>query len=114
MRIVKLFVSSPGDVEHERARIDRVAERLNGEFWPRIRFETLRWESKFYSAHKSFQEHIAEAAECDLVVGMFWSRLGTELGTHLPARYRMAADSDGLRTGFRRKPDSIPMIADSR
>jgi len=24
------------------------------------------------------------------------------------------ADSDGLRTGFRRKPDSNPMIADSR
>ena len=24
------------------------------------------------------------------------------------------ADSDGLRTGFRRKPDSVPMIADSR
>ena len=24
------------------------------------------------------------------------------------------ADSEGLRTGFRRKPDSVPMIADSR
>jgi hypothetical protein len=24
------------------------------------------------------------------------------------------AESDGLRTGFRRKPDSIPMIADSQ
>jgi len=24
------------------------------------------------------------------------------------------AESEGLRTGFRRKPDSIPMIADSR
>jgi len=24
------------------------------------------------------------------------------------------ADSGGLRTGFRRKPDSVPMIADSR
>jgi hypothetical protein len=27
---------------------------------------------------------------------------------------RQAAESDALRTGFRRKPDSIPMIADSR
>ena len=26
----------------------------------------------------------------------------------------MNAESEGLRTGFRRKPDSIPMIADSR
>jgi len=28
----------------------------------------------------------------------------------LPVR----AESDGSRTGFRRKPDSVPMIADSR
>jgi hypothetical protein len=26
----------------------------------------------------------------------------------------LIADSEGLRTGFRRKPDSVPMIADSR
>jgi hypothetical protein len=29
-------------------------------------------------------------------------------------RTRPYADSEGLRTGFRRKPDSVPMIADSR
>ena len=27
--------------------------------------------------------------------------------------FQPPAESDGLRTGFRRKPDSIPMIADS-
>ncbi len=26
----------------------------------------------------------------------------------------ISADSDASRTGFRRKPDSVPMIADSR
>jgi hypothetical protein len=26
----------------------------------------------------------------------------------------VAAESEALRTGFRRKPDSVPMIADSR
>jgi hypothetical protein len=37
--------------------------------------------------------------------------------TENPQRFqllRFCAESDGLRTGFRRKPDSIPMIADSR
>jgi transposase len=29
------------------------------------------------------------------------------------SRETVRAESDGLRTGFRRKPDSIPMIADS-
>jgi hypothetical protein len=27
---------------------------------------------------------------------------------------RLIAESEALRTGFRRKPDSVPMIADSR
>ena len=90
MRTVQLFVSSPGDVELERARVERVTERLNGEFWPRVHFQTVRWETKFYSAHKSFQEHIADAATCDVVIGTFWSRLGTELPAHVSDKYRMA------------------------
>jgi hypothetical protein len=32
----------------------------------------------------------------------------------LPLRTSLDAESEALRTGFRRKPDSIPMIADSR
>ena len=90
MRTIRLFVSSPSDVDFERQRAERVAERLNGELWPRVRFETIRWETKFYSAHKSFPEHIPEAAECDIVIAIFWSRLGTELAGGLPARYHMA------------------------
>jgi tetratricopeptide (TPR) repeat protein len=92
MPTVRLFVSSPSDVEFERQRVERVAERLNGELWPHVRFETIRWETKFYSAHKSFPEHIPEAADCDVVIAVFWSRLGTELSDKLPTRFRM---SDG-------------------
>ncbi len=35
-------------------------------------------------------------------------------GTIGRARPELRAESDGSRTGFRRKPDSVPMIADSR
>jgi hypothetical protein len=50
----------------------------------------------------------------------------SETNTVSPLRQRMledmaarklnphTAESEGLRTGFRRKPDSVPMIADSR
>ena len=79
MRTVRLFVSSPGDVEHERRRVERVAERLNGEFAGVARLETIRWETSFYSAHTGFQAQIPEAADCDLVVAIFWARLGSEL-----------------------------------
>src|SRR5258706_10319741 len=84
MRSVRLFLSSPGDVDHERRRVDRVAERLNAEYVDIARIETIRWEIGFYSAHTDFQHQIPEAADCDIVVAIFWSRLGTELPPHFP------------------------------
>ena len=78
-RVVHLFVSSPGDVDAERKRVEFVAERLNGLFAGVARFETIRWETKFYAAHKSFQPQIREASDCDIIIGIFWARLGSEL-----------------------------------
>lgn len=85
MRTVRLFVSSPGDVEDERKRVEFVAERLNGEYAGVARFETIRWETKFYKAHDTFQKQIPEAAECDIVIAIFWARLGSELPPDFPA-----------------------------
>jgi tetratricopeptide (TPR) repeat protein len=79
MRTVRIFVSSPGDVDHERRRIERVAERLNGEFAEVAQLQTIRWETEFYRADKTFQAQIPEAAECDIVVAIFRGRIGTEL-----------------------------------
>ena len=79
-----MFVSSPSDVERERQRVDRVVARLNGVFVGELRFETIRWETGFYSAHQTFQAQIPEAAECDVVVAILWSRLGTELPPGFP------------------------------
>ena len=79
IRAVRVFVSSPSDVEFERARIDRVAERLNHEYFERLTIETVRWERRVYSSHAGFQDQIPEAAQCDLVIALFWLRLGTPL-----------------------------------
>jgi len=75
----RLFVSSPGDVEAERRRVDTVAQRLNAEFEEVASFEVIRWETSYYSAHDTFQKQIPEAAACDLVVAIFRARLGTQL-----------------------------------
>lgn len=84
MRTVRLFVSSPGDVDDERKRVAFVAERLNGEYAGLARFETIRWETKFYTAHDTFQKQIPEAADCDIVIAIFWARLGSELPPDFP------------------------------
>jgi hypothetical protein len=84
MREIRVFVSSPSDVEHERLRTERVVERLNGQYVGAVRLTTVRWEQKFYEARSSFQAQIPEASSCDLVVGILWSRLGSELPPEMP------------------------------
>jgi tetratricopeptide (TPR) repeat protein len=79
IRSVRVFVSSPGDTAQERGRVDRVVERLNGEFAETARLATVRWETESYGAHATFQVQIPEAAECDIVIAVFRHRIGTEL-----------------------------------
>ena len=82
--VLNLFVSSPGDVQSERERVDFVVERLNAEFAGRARIRTIRWETRYYSSHETFQTQIPEAAACDLVVAIFGARLGSPLPAHFP------------------------------
>lgn len=72
-------MSSPVDVAVERQRVQRVIEHLNGEFAGVARFEAIRWETAFYSADTDFQSRIAKAHDCDVVIGIFWGRLGSRL-----------------------------------
>lgn len=82
---IAVFISSPADVEHERLRAERVIERLNGEYAGVVRLKTERWETRFYEARSTFQAQIPEAANCDLVIGILWSRLGSELPPEMPS-----------------------------
>jgi WD40 repeat protein len=71
-------------VDDERLRVKTVAERLNGELSDVARFQTVRWEEKHYKAHATFQTQIPEAGDCDIVVAIFWARLGSELPPEFP------------------------------
>ena len=84
MRKVTIFVSSPKDVAPERGRVQAVTAKLNREYEGLIRFETLLWEEHFYTADKSFQPQIPEAVASDIVVSIFWTRIGTELPANFP------------------------------
>jgi eukaryotic-like serine/threonine-protein kinase len=95
LRHVRVFVSSPSDATHERGRVDRVVERLNGEFAGTARLETIRWETEFYRAHATFQAQIPEAAECDIVIAVFRHRIGTEL----PATFARLPDGSPYPSG---------------
>ncbi len=95
MRTVRVFISSPTDVAFERQRVQRVIERLNGQYAQVLRFEAIRWETRFYGAHDTFQESIPEARDCDVVIAVFWSRLGTALPERFAALPAGAAQYPG-------------------
>ena len=84
VRKVTIFVSSPNDVAPERGRMQAVTAKLNREYEGLIQFETALWEEHFYTADKSFQAQIPEAIASDIVVSIFWTRIGTELPTGFP------------------------------
>jgi eukaryotic-like serine/threonine-protein kinase len=81
-RVVRVFVSSPSDVAPERGRVQAVAVKLNREYEGLVRFETVLWEEHFYKADRTFQpqiDRIGQSDACDILVSIFWTRVGTEL-----------------------------------
>jgi tetratricopeptide (TPR) repeat protein len=114
-RIYRIFLSSPGDVQVERNRSQTVVDRLNAEYAGQPIFSMKRWEQSYYSATGSFQDQIPDPGEHDIVVFIFWKRLGTDLP---PAFNRPDGSSrtgteyefELARDARERSPDSLPDI----
>jgi WD40 repeat protein len=104
MKAIRVFVSSPGDVQKERNLADRVIRSIAAEFnvsvtvsysnllrlaeeniGPKIEnHETLVlcpyfWEYQRFRLDEGYQEQIPNTGEFDLVICILWSRLGTRL-----------------------------------
>jgi|GEM_PF-1304830 len=88
--VLKIFVSSPGDLEEERTLTRSVIDKLNVHFQGQLFLYDYNWEQEPLSAHDTFQTQIMSPAESDIYVGIFWSRMGSPL----PARI---ARPDGSR-----------------
>src|SRR5512135_1855325 len=78
-KLLRIFISSPSDVRPERLTAERVVERLAREFAYHFRLEAKLWEREPLIATEHFQTMIAKPRECDIVVVILWSRLGTPL-----------------------------------
>jgi tetratricopeptide (TPR) repeat protein len=77
--LLKIFLSSPGDVAEERALAEFVFRRLADEVSDVARLSFLIWEHEPLFGHAGFQEQIERPSKSDLVVIILWSRLGTRL-----------------------------------
>ncbi|HZQ01056.1 MAG TPA: hypothetical protein VFB13_16050 [Reyranella sp.] len=81
--VIRVFISSPGDVDEERRRAALVLRRLKHDYARFFDISPVLWEYEpMLASGGSFQDVIMEPAATDIVVVILWSRLGT----HLPAR----------------------------
>mgnify|MGYP001809651170 CR=1 FL=1 len=76
---VRIFVSSPSDLEHERALVKDIIGALSEEFRPYFGLQPVLWEEEALTAAQSFQAGLVPPSACEIVLVMLWSRLGTPL-----------------------------------
>jgi hypothetical protein len=79
----RIFLASPGDVAEERERVREAVEELNVTMRP-IAFEVIGWETHTAPGlgedpQAVVKEHV-DPADCDIFLGIIWSRIGTETG----------------------------------
>lgn len=84
MKNIRIFISSPGDVQLERNIARNVINELSSLYTKHAKFEILMWEDFPLSAHSTFQNGINYFLEnkekpIDIAVFILWSRLGTPL-----------------------------------
>ena len=86
---IRIFISSPGDVIQERGIASSLIDALNyvegikGEYY----LEALRWDdervtiplSANETPQKSVNRYLIKPSECDLVLVILWSRMGSRL-----------------------------------
>jgi len=94
MTLVRVFISSPGDVAQERAVARRVLGRVQSAYAGRVTIEPLLWEQQPLVANTTFQAQLAPPSQADIVIAILWSRLGTPL----PATI-LRADGTRYRSG---------------
>jgi hypothetical protein len=87
MQTLRIFISSPGDVADERQIAGKVIERLQGKYWSFVRLDDVFWEQKVIRSTAHYQDELVNPGDCEMVVGILWSRLGSLM----PEKFRKAS-----------------------
>jgi hypothetical protein len=84
-KLFRVFIASPGDVVEERRAAEQILQRINHDplLPSTFRLEIIMWEDTAVFATKTPQGSIMATlpppSECDLVVVILWSRMGTPM-----------------------------------
>lgn len=78
MSVLRIFISSPSDVEVERQIAMQVIQRLSLHFQNSVELKPILWEREPLLASGHFQDAL-DPATADIMVCILWSRLGSPL-----------------------------------
>ena len=117
-RVVRIFISSPGDVVEERNQARRVIEGLQKRY-SGITLQPVLWEELALPATASFQETIdliLHQRPIDIAVFILWSRLGSPLSSRVsrpdgtPYRSGTEREFDLMLTAFEQSGNQRPVM----
>jgi hypothetical protein len=98
-QLLRVFISSPGDVPDERLRADLVIDKLAQDYSRFYTLEAYRWEHEPMLASGHFQDAIDPPSAFDIVILILWSRLGTHLPEKTTVRAYAGIDGRAPVTG---------------
>lgn len=85
-KVLRIFISSPGDVASERRRVALVIEKLAKVYARFFAIEPTLWEVEPMLASGHFQDNIIPPSATDIFILIVWSRLGTPLPVQTETR----------------------------
>lgn len=104
MKAVRIFISSPGDVQEERETAKQVIQGLRKRYAAYFDLKPVLWEYLPLQADASFQQGVDMVLSTehgiDVAVFILWSRLGSPLGASI-----LKADGSEYRSGTEREFD---------
>jgi hypothetical protein len=96
---LRIFISSPGDVQEERLRAHLVIQKLARDYARFFQIEAYLWEHEPMLASGHFQDAIEPPSESDVVLLIVYSRLGTSLPERSITREYRGIDGRAPVTG---------------
>lgn len=106
MKTIRIFISSPGDVQEEREVAKQVIQGLRKRYAAFFDLRPVLWEYLPLQADASFQEGVdlvlSKQHGIDIAVFLLWSRLGTPLGAQIRRE-----DGTEYRSGTEREFDLV-------
>jgi len=102
--VVKVFLSSPGDVTEERLAARKVIDILRESYRDSLSIDLVSWDTPdnptameaIYDPQEAIDKNLPKPSDCDIVIVIFWRRMGSILDRKYvkPVEFRFATGTE--------------------